>query len=269
MQAPLAGAPRGGLWLAGSGEGARRVAKFTQNDVWADTLRLTRAQWPALVAIAGAFVFLPTLLLNHFFPVGEPPTGTDLQAYFQFLLDYYRHNSLAIVLEGFVVMVGSAAMLRLVFARGGTVGGAIVYAVALLPVYSILVVLVNLAVGAGLVLFLVPGLYLWGRLMIAAPAMVAEDRRNPIDALRRGFALTAGHGWLVIGFYLLVFIPSLVLVMVVNAVTGSLFILAAGQELGALLAMIVLCAMQALVTTLLTMLTAAIYRALAPQKPEV
>jgi hypothetical protein len=252
------------------GEGEERpVAKFTQNETWADTVRLTRAHWPALIAIAGAFVILPTLLVNHFFPLGDPPVTADVQVYFQFMLDYYRANALALVLQSFVVMTGSAAMLRLVFARGGTVGGALLYAIALLPVYSILIVLVNLAVGAGFLLLIVPGLYLWGRLLPASAAMVAEDRRNPVDALRRGWALSEGHGWLVVSLYLLVAIPAGILMLAISLVTGIVFKAAAGQQLGALLEMIVLCAMQAVAATLLTMLTAAIYRALAPKKPEV
>jgi hypothetical protein len=246
----------------------RAVAKFTQNAVWADTLRLTRTHWAALIAIAGVFNFLPTLLVNHFFPMPDLPDGVDLPTAFRLTLDYYRHAALPIVLQSFVVMTGSAAMLRLVFARGGTVGGAIVYAVLLLPAYSVLIVLINLAVGAGFVLLIVPGLYLWGRLLPAGAAMVAEDRRGPLDALKRGWALSEGHGWLIIGLYLLVMIPGAILVLALSQLSGIAFILAAGQELGTLLATIVLCAAEAVVATLLTMLTAAVYRALAPQRPD-
>ena len=123
------------------------MAKFTQNEVWADALRLTRTHWPALIAIAGVFVFLPTLLVNHFFAMGEPPVGADLQVFARFILDYYRENALPIVAQSFLVMIGSAAMLRLVFARGGTVGGALLYAIALLPVYSLLIVIMNCCSG--------------------------------------------------------------------------------------------------------------------------
>jgi hypothetical protein len=245
------------------------VAKFTQNAVWADTLQLTRAHWAALIAIAGVFNFLPTLLLNHFFPMGDPPTDAGLQGYARFVLEYYREHSLVVVLESFVIMTGSAAMLRLVFARGGTVGGALVFAILLLPAYSILIVLQNLAVGAGIVLLIVPGLYLWGRLLPAGPAMVAEERRNPLDALKRGWALSEGHAWLIIGLYLLVAIAAAILMLAIGLVTGIAFKAAAGQELGSLLGMIVLCAMQAVAAALFTMLTAAIYRALAPRKPEL
>jgi hypothetical protein len=244
------------------------VAKFTQNDVWAETLRLMRAHWAALIAIAGVFNFLPTLLVNHFYPMPEPASGTDVAAIFQQTMAYYRETALPLVLQSFVVMVGSAAMLRLVFARGGTVGGALVYALMLLPVYSILIVLMNLAVGLGFVLLIVPGLYLWGRLIPAGPAMVAEDRRNPVDALKRGFALSEGHGWVIVTLYLLVMIPATILLLVIQQLSGILFILVAGQETGTFLAMIVLCAGTALVAALLTMLTAAVYRALAPQRPD-
>jgi hypothetical protein len=244
------------------------VAKFTQNAVWADALRLTRTHWAALIAIAGVFNFLPTLLVNHFYPMPDLPEGADFRTQFQLLIDYYRHAALPIVLQSFVVMVGSAAMLRLVFARGGTVGGAIVYGALLLPAYSILIVLINLGVGAGLVLLIVPGLYLWGRLLPAGPAMVAEDRRNPIDALKRGFALSEGHGWLIVSLYLLVAIAGGILMLAVSQLGGIAFILAAGQELGTLLATILLCAIEAVLTTILTMLTAAVYRALAPKRPD-
>jgi len=239
------------------------------NDVWADTLRLTRAHWGALIAISGAFIFLPTLLVNHFFPMGEPPAGPDMQVYLQFMIDYYRENSIPIVLQSFVTMTGAAAMLRLVFAQGGTVGGAIGFAISLLPAYSILLVIIGLGVGAGFALFIVPGAYLWGRLLVAGPAMVAEQRRNPIDALKRGFALSAGHGWLNLGMYLLVAIPGTILMVVLSKLSGIVFILAAGQQLGTLLATIVLCAAEAVLIALLAMLSAAIYRALAPKKPEV
>jgi hypothetical protein len=244
------------------------VAKFTQNAVWADTVKLMRTHWAALIAIAGVFNFLPTLLVNHFFPMGDPPVDADIQTHIQFVLDYYQQNALPVVLQSFVVMIGSAAMLRLVFARGGTVGGALRFAIALLPAYSILIVLVNLAVGAGFILLIVPGLYLCGRLLPASPAMVAEERRNPIDALKRGWALSEGHGWLTFGLYLLVAIAVGIVMLAIGLVTGIAFKAAAGQELGSLLGMIVLCAMQALAATLVTMLSAAIYRALAPQRPD-
>lgn len=234
---------------------------FSYNAVWDDAVKLLRRHAPLLAAIAGVFVFLPALLVNHFLP--PPQQGAnDIREYGRMVLEYLRDNSLWIVLQSFVAMIGTAAMLRLVFAERSTVGAAIRFGILLLPAYSILIVLANLIVAAGLLLLIVPGLYLWGRLVPAAATMVAENRRNPLDALKRAFALTKGRGWAIIGLYLIVAICGSLLISVIQWLTGILFILAAGQALGMLLTMIVGCALTAALATLLTMLSAAIYRAL-------
>ena len=243
------------------------MAKFTQNDAWADTLRLMRAHWGALVAIAGVFNFLPVLLANHFVPWPDPAPGMEPARALAIYGSFLRHNLIWFVLESFVIMIGSAAVLRLVFRQNVTIGGALWFGILLLPAYSLMLLFTNFAVCIGLVLLLVPGLYLIGRLFPAGAAMVAEDRRNPIETIRRAFELTRDNGWNILGLYILVALPGGILIYAVEAVTGSLFILLAGQELGKLLAGILIAALNALLTTLLTVLSAAVYRALAPQKP--
>jgi hypothetical protein len=237
------------------------VTKFSQNAVWADTLTLVRGNLAALVAIAGVFNFLPVLLVNHFFPLPDvAATDPHLVAVWR---AFIREAGLWYVLESFVVMIGSAAMLRLVFARGGTVGGAIMFGIVLLPAYSLLLVLNGLLVFLGLLLLIVPGLYLWGRLVPAGAAMVAEGRRKPIEAMKRSFELTVGNGWAVLGLYVLVLLPGAVLILAIERVGGILFILVAGQDLGKLVTGILLALLNAALSTLLTLLSAAIYRALA------
>jgi hypothetical protein len=237
------------------------VTKFSQNAVWADTLQLTRAHWAALVAIAGVFNFLPVLLVNHFFPLPEI-AATDPNAMAVWRL-FIRETILWYGLESFVVMIGSAAMLRLVFARGGTVGGALLFAIMLLPAYSVLLVLNGILVFLGLLLLIVPGLYLWGRLIPAGAAMVAEESRKPIRMMKRSFEITRGNGWQVFGLYILVLLPGAVLIIAIQQVSGIFFILVAGQDLGKLLNEIILALLNAALSTLLTVLSAAIYRALA------
>ncbi len=236
---------------------------FSYNAVWDDTGRLLRAHGALLAAIAGVFVFLPTLLVGHFLPPPEMPDGMELREHFRIFFDYLKQNSLWLVLQSFLIMAGSAAMLRLALAPRVTVAGAIRFGLVLLPAYSILSVMTNLMVIAGLLLLIVPGLYLWGRVLPAAPAMVAEERRNPIDALKRGFALSAGHGWAIVGLVLLVMIPGAILAWVIEKLTGIALILAAGQELGKMLTAVVYCALNAMLTIVLVMLSAAIYSALA------
>jgi hypothetical protein len=244
------------------------VAKFTQNEVWADTLRLTRTHWAALIAIAGVFNFLPVLLVNHFVPWPDPGPDADPVRVVAELGAFLRHNLIWFVLQSFVVMIGSAAMLRLVFAGNVTVGAALWFGILLLPAYSVMLFFTNFAIGIGLVLLLVPGLYLAGRLLTAGATMVAEDRRHPIETIRRAFALTQGHGWQILGLYLLVALPGAILIFAASSLAGVVLILAAGQEFGQFLTGILVAGLIAVLTTLLTMLSAAIYRALAPQRPD-
>ena len=244
------------------------MAKFTQNQVWDDALRLTRTHWVALVAIAGVFNFFPVLLVNHFVPWPEPAPEVEPGQALAIMGAFLRANLIWFVLQSFVIMIGSAAMLRLVFARNVTVGGALIFGAMLLPVYSIMLLLTNFAVLIGLVLLIVPGLYLYGRLFPAGAVMVAEERRHPIEAIRRSWAITEGHGWLIVALYILVALAGGVLLFAVEQLTGIVFILAAGQELGRFLTEIVLALLTAALATLITMLGAAIYRALAPERPQ-
>jgi hypothetical protein len=241
------------------------VAKFTLNMVWDDGLRLLRLHWVPLVAIAGVFNFLPVLLVNHFFPWPETPDSMDPAHALALTGAYLRQNLIWFVLQSFVVMIGSAAMLRFVFASNVTVGGALRFGLLLLPAYSIMLLFANLASLVGMLLLIVPGLYIAGRLFPAGAAMVAEDRRHPIETIRRAFALTEGHGWRITLLLIVVTLVGMILLLALESLTGSVFILLAGQELGKLLTGIVVALVTAATATLLTMLSAAVYRALAPE----
>jgi uncharacterized membrane protein len=246
--------------LAKQEMGARM--KFSYSAVWDDALRLTRAHAPLLTAIAGVFIFLPALLFAVFLKPPEPQSA-DPNQMLRVILDYYAAIAPWLLLQGLISLVGTAAMLRLVFARGSTVGAALLFGLTLLPFYFLMSLLTSLMVGIGLILLIVPGLYLIGRLVPAPAVMVAENRRNPIDAIGRSFALTAGHGWAILGLVVIVVIVALVALGVAGAIFGIVFVLIAGRDLGLLLAAIVASALNSAFATLMVMLYAAIYRALS------
>jgi hypothetical protein len=119
---------------------------------------------------------------------------------------------------------------------------------------------------AGLLLLIVPGVYLAGRLTAAGPVLVAEGRRNPIDIIRRSFALTKGRGWAVIGLLLLVFVAFYILSLAITFVLGALLLLldrATEGSVGTFLLMVLGAAVGAVFNTVLMGLTASIYRRLA------
>lgn len=234
---------------------------FSYTDVWEDTLRLLRRHGALLAAIAGVFVFLPALAMTLFLPPPEP-ASPDPSQMMRVLLDCYRAAAPWFLVQSIVSLVGTAAMLRLVFAREGSVGEALVFGLLLLPFYFLLSLLSAIIVSVGFLLLIVPGLYLIGRIAPAPAVMVAEQRRNPIDALTRSFAITKGKGWAVFGMIFVVGIVGAIVTGVADTLVGIIFNLAAGRELGKMLAGVVAAALSAAFATVLLMLYAAIYRAL-------
>jgi hypothetical protein len=235
---------------------------FSYNAVWEDTLKLLRQHAPLLAAIAGVFLFLPALLIAVFMPP-PVPQGGDPGRVFPMLLAYYGTAGPWLLLEGLFTMIGVLAMLRLVFARGTTVGDALVQGLMLTPFYFLASIICGLMIGLGFILLIVPGVYLIGRLIPIPAVLVAENRRNPFDAIRRTFALTKGRGWVIVGLVFVVAIVAGIAVSVADTLFALIFILAAGQVLGKMLTAVVASALSAALATLLLMLYAAIYRALA------
>lgn len=235
---------------------------FSYNAVWEDTMRLTREHAPLLIAIAGVFVFLPAVAFAIFLKPDQAPPTQDMNRLLQQLTDFWVAAAPWLLLQSLFNMVGTAAMLRLVLTRGGTVGGALVFGLMLLPFYFLLSLLSSLIVGIGFILLIVPGLYLIGRVMPAAPVMVAENIRNPITALSRSFQLTEGKGWAVFGIIFIVGFVGAILIGVSDSIVGIVLAMAAGRELGTLLTTILATVLSCGFAILMVMLYAAIYRAL-------
>ena len=235
--------------------------KFSYSAIWDDTAALLKRHAGLAVPLAGVFLFLPALLIGRFLP---HPMATDAREFVRLMLEYASANWHWLLLQNLLNMAGTLAILFLVFVRSGiTVAGAIRAALLLLPAYFLASLLGRIGIGIGLALFILPGLYLFARLVPLAPAMVAEGRGNPIDGLTRALALSRGRGWAILGLIALVFIAGMTLMWVVNGVLGMVLLFAAGEDLGRLLSLVVGSASAAALTVVMTLLYAAIYRALA------
>jgi hypothetical protein len=94
-------------------------------------------------------------------------------------------------------------------------------------------ILYAIAVGIGLALLIVPGLYLITIWAVTAPAIVIE-RRGAIEAFGRSFDLVRGHGWTVFGAIVVAF-----LVLVGLAFLGALIGAAIAELVGAIVLTII------------------------------
>jgi len=230
---------------------------FSYSAAWDDTVGMLRTHGSLIGAIAGVFLFLPAVLLAHFVP---PPEDQSAQMIEQ-LTGYFTSNLHWFILSRLLGMLGAIAILTLLFERGQvTVGGAITGAVPLLPFYFLTSMLSGIAIGVGLFLLIVPGLYLIGRLAVAGIVVVAEGRRNPIDAIQRSVSLTKGNGWSILGLIIVVAIAGFVCVLAATSVVGILLLLLG--DIGKLLQSILSAALSSALNVVLLLLCTAVYRQL-------
>jgi len=99
-------------------------------------------------------------------------------------------------------------------------------------------ILVGIGVFTGMLLFIIPGLWVLTQWSVAAPAVVIE-RLHAVDALRRSRQLVEGHGWQVFGVIvvtvLLIFIVDIVLVSLASAISKSNAAIAVANLIGGVL----------------------------------
>lgn len=234
--------------------------KLSYSRIWDDALALMQRNGALIGALAGVFMFLPALLIAYFLP---HPETDSFREFLRMMVEYVERHWFWLLVQALFETIGCLAILYLVLARSGTsVAAAIIAAVSLVPVYLVASVIGGLGIAFASLLLLLPGLYLYGRLVPLEAVMVGENVRNPIQALRRTFALTTGHGWALFGLVAIVTIAGLIVSGVVNIVLSIVFMIVLGRDLSDLLRLIVSAGTSAALTVVLTVLYAAIYRAL-------
>lgn len=164
--------------------------------LWRETLAAGRVGMPLYLPVAAAFVLLPVVVTEAFGPP-QPTSPADLTANAVFVY---------LLLPALLGLVAQATIVRLAIdARAGTsrsVGEALKLALRLWPTALLAVFLAGVPVSVGLLLLVVPGLYLAGRLALALP-LVIDAGAGPVEAVRRSWDMTAGNGWRIIAFALL------------------------------------------------------------------
>lgn len=182
---------------------------------WAATLGFIRANTAVLLPVVGLFLFLPQLLFQFFtqdlLPGKGVPDGAELRVALLF----------AVLLAGSVL--GQIVLTRLVLAPSGgaTAGDALSASIGLfLPVLAATIIQ-SLAVGLGLLFLVVPGLYVLARLVFTLP-VIADGERDPIEALKRSWALTADNGFRLLGYVLALFLGFVIISLLLGGVGAAI-----------------------------------------------
>jgi Membrane domain of glycerophosphoryl diester phosphodiesterase/Uncharacterised protein family (UPF0259) len=191
--------------------------------IWQEMKRLYRAHDQVILALAGVFLFLPGLAANLF--LDEPQLqATTIEAFARAINTWVLANWKPLVLEALVSAFGSAVLYRYCLSKASvTAQQAIVEAIPLLPIVLVASLVTSLAIMSGLYLFVLPGVYLCGRLLLASPIIIAESETNIFSAIARSIKLTRGVGWRLVGMLALMVMMIFIIMLISSAVIGILF----------------------------------------------
>jgi hypothetical protein len=184
----------------GQGGGIAALPPRRIGEILSAAFQLYRRHWRTLMAIAAVVVVPLTLLqygIGHWFRTN----GQQLQDQVVVSTSFWAvaSASLLAALVGLLLyQVLTGAITRNIAAEvaGQDLGLEQSYRFGFARLGPILVVsiLVGLATGLGLIVFIIPGIYIGVRLAVSTQALVVEDKRGT-EAMRRSWDLVGGRWW--------------------------------------------------------------------------
>lgn len=239
-------------------------------DLFADAKALWLRERSLVLPVAGVFFLVPLLgvvllMAPH---VSQLQDLSDQAALRSFYDQFVQANLVPLAVAYFGFDYGLFALLCLYLQGGGrTLGQVLALALRRLFPFLILELVVSLAVQLGLSLFLVPGLFVFARTWLAAPAYAARPEAGLIEAFRQGWVRSGGVTWLLLLLVAaMVFVLGIVAIGVSSIVTGLIAGAAGGGIVPELLGYLVLSLVGALIWTGLLLLRVAAYRATEPRQ---
>ncbi|MCC6479151.1 hypothetical protein [Sphingorhabdus sp.] len=238
--------------------------KLDYSSVWKDTQAQLHTHREGVGAISGLFLFVPDWVSRLF--AGQPDmegaaTPAEILAAFQ---AYYADNWLTLLPTGLLSFFGAVAIYVLLTRKDmATIGSALGKALALLPFYFIVQLAGGLITLAGIIAFILPGIYLAGRFTPLGAVAVAETERGFSGAIARAWDLTRGNGWSIFFLTLVVALVASLTAMIIGMFVGLACRLLAGTEGVPFIETGVDAALGAVIATLMVSLSVAIYRYLA------
>lgn len=164
-----------------------------------EAVAIWRRDREVILAVAGLFFFLPNLALSLLLtaaktPVSVDPATADDGALLAALQAQLIENAPWLAIQSLAELIGIAVLLALLLdPTRPTVGEALRKVSRRLPVLVAAMLLVNAAKLGGLLLLVLPALYVIGRVFVVMPVLMAEPQRRFGDAMAHALALTRGH----------------------------------------------------------------------------
>lgn len=208
--------------------------KFDMSRAWDRATEMIGVNLGVILPVVGVFFLLPSAImpfverqdlallqrLGVAAEAREPEIWSHVKAYW---LSFISLNWWLILVAAIVGIIGTLTLLKLLLQPGrDSVGDAIAGAGTLFPSYFAAAILSSFATLIGLMLFIIPGIYIGVRLGLFGAALASGNARNPIDALKASWAATKGNALLIFLFFFLMGLAMVVISLVLGLIFGLL-----------------------------------------------
>jgi hypothetical protein len=163
-------------------------------EILREALTLYRLDWSTYLLVA-ALVIVPAELVVSGIGLGQLSAAYEAETMSELLVGLALQQLVTLPLATAMAIAVVVGRLRgdRVAPRVAVRSGLDVFARLLVAMLA-----VGAAVALGVIVFVLPGVYLAVRLIVTVPAVVVEERA-PADALRRSWSLVAGSWWRSLG----------------------------------------------------------------------
>ncbi|AQR73849.1 hypothetical protein [Sphingomonas sp. LM7] len=236
--------------------------------VLADARILWRRERDLLLPIAGVFFVLPMLgivllLANSGFPGDVAPEKLR-----EAVMAFYVANLAPILIANLAIDFGTFAVLNLYLQGDGrTLGEVLKLTMRRFLPFLAIDIIGSLLFSFGASLFLLPGLFAFGRTWLAGPALAAAPEGGVVGAFRQGWRRSAGFGWVVLlAAAGVTFLGAFLLIVVSTGLLGGLAALIGDPRIAAVLGYVATALIGGLAWSVLAVLRIAAYRSSEPRQ---
>ncbi len=242
------------------------TVKLDSMACWRDAVALLRDRSEAVIAIAGVFIFLPSVLMAQFVGGPEIPADADLAGAIAAWQQFASVHIWELFFSNLLMSFGSLSIYAvLAGAPQQTVQDHLRSAAGLFLTYILANLLSGLITLAGFFLIF-PGLYFAARFAVMPMVLVSGETRSPVDAVAKAWAHSQNNGLSILIFILIISLTGAVLLTVVTTAIGIITRIAAGPEGWPFPENIVGAALETVLSVVLLAAVAAIYRQIAARQ---
>jgi hypothetical protein len=242
--------------------------KPTIAGVLADARALWRRERALLLPLAGMFFFVPMLGMALLLTGMRLSSDAAPEQAWAATMAFYEANLPVFFVIELVLNFGTFAVLNLFLqGNGRTLGEVLVLTLRRFLPFLAISIATRFLFGLGFSLFIVPGLLIFTRTWLVAPAYAAHPEQGIGAALRRGWRASAGvNGLVVLAMAAGAFFVSLTVGVFALAVATLIAGLVGGAAAATVAGYIALAAVGALAWLLFALLCVSLYRLTAPRQ---